>query len=50
VELEHTEEDYTEVERVLAEILEVIRTGVFPAGTAWKARCRDCCYRNICIQ
>jgi len=50
VELEHTEEDYAAVRRVLAEILEVIQTGVFPPATAWKARCRDCCYRNICIQ
>lgn len=50
VELEHTEEDYAAVRRVLAEILEVIQTGVFPPATAWKARCRDCCYRNICVQ
>jgi CRISPR-associated exonuclease Cas4 len=50
VELTHTEEDYDTVRRVLAEILEVIRTGVFPPATKWKARCRDCCYRNICIQ
>ncbi len=50
IELEHTEADYAEVRRVLAEILEVIRTGVFPPATTWKARCRDCCYRNICMQ
>jgi CRISPR-associated exonuclease Cas4 len=50
VELEHTEEDYAAVRRVLAEVLEVIRAGVFPPATAWKARCRDCCYRNICVQ
>jgi CRISPR-associated exonuclease Cas4 len=50
VELEHTEEDYAKVRRTLAEILEVIRTGLFPRATACKARCRDCCYRNICIQ
>jgi CRISPR-associated exonuclease Cas4 len=50
VELEHTEEDYAAVRQILAEILEVIQTGVFPPATAWKARCRDCCYRNICVQ
>jgi CRISPR-associated exonuclease Cas4 len=49
-ELEHTAEDYAEVRRILAQILEVIRTGIFPLATAWKARCRDCCYRNICIR
>jgi CRISPR-associated exonuclease Cas4 len=50
VELDHTEADYTEVRGILAEILEVIRLGVFPPATKWKARCSDCCYRNICIQ
>ncbi len=50
VELHHTEEDYLEVRHLLADILEVIRKGVYPAATAWKARCRDCCYRNICVQ
>ena len=50
VELDHTEEDYATVRRVLAEILEVIQAGVFPPATAWRARCRDCCYRNICVQ
>jgi CRISPR-associated exonuclease Cas4 len=50
VELVHTEEDFAEVRRVLAEILEVIQAGLFPEATRWKARCRDCCYRNICVQ
>jgi len=50
VELEHTEEDYAAVRRILAEILEIIQTGVFPPATLWKARCRDGCYRIICIQ
>jgi CRISPR-associated exonuclease Cas4 len=50
VELEFGEADFAEVKAVLAEILSVIRNGVFPAATRWPARCRDCCYRNICIQ
>jgi CRISPR-associated exonuclease Cas4 len=50
VELEHTDADYAEVRRILAEILEVIQRGVFPLATTWKARCRDCCYRNICVR
>jgi CRISPR-associated exonuclease Cas4 len=49
VELEHSEEDYAEVRQTLRAILEVIQTGVFPRATTWKARCRDCCYRNICV-
>jgi CRISPR-associated exonuclease Cas4 len=50
VELEHSAEEYAQLEQILAEILEVIRTGALPQATPWKARCRDCCYRNICIQ
>jgi CRISPR-associated exonuclease Cas4 len=50
IELEHTEDDYAEVRQILNEILEVIQVGVFPRATTWKARCRDCCYRNICVQ
>jgi CRISPR-associated exonuclease Cas4 len=50
VELEHSEADYAEAEEVLREVLEVIQTGLFPRATSSKARCRDCCYRNICIQ
>jgi len=50
VELEHTPSDFAETERIVAEVLAVIQTGQFPSATRWKARCRDCCYRNICIQ
>jgi CRISPR-associated exonuclease Cas4 len=50
VELTLSQEDFAEAMRVLREIREVIETGVFPEPTAWKARCADCCYRNICIQ
>jgi CRISPR-associated exonuclease Cas4 len=50
VTLEHTEADCVEARAVLQEVLAVIQTGIFPAGTSYKARCRDCCYRNICIQ
>jgi CRISPR-associated exonuclease Cas4 len=50
VELEYTEADFAEAREVVAEILDVIRTGIFPRATSWKARCADCCYRNICIK
>jgi CRISPR-associated exonuclease Cas4 len=50
VTLEHTEEDYAQARAVVAEVLRVIQTGEFPRATKWKGRCRDCCYRNICIQ
>jgi CRISPR-associated exonuclease Cas4 len=50
VELEHTDQDFAEAQDVVAEVLAVIRTGMLPRATACKARCRDCCYRNICVQ
>jgi CRISPR-associated exonuclease Cas4 len=50
VPLEFTEADFAEVRAVVAEVLSVIQSGSFPAATRWKARCADCCYRNICIQ
>ncbi len=50
VPIEFRDADFSEAEVILREILEVIQTGRFPRATAWKARCRDCCYRNICIQ
>ena len=50
VTIEFSDADFFEAEGILREILAVIQTGCFPQGTSWKARCRDCCYRNICIQ
>ena len=50
VELAHTEEDYAEARQVVAEVLEVIQTGIFPRATTCRARCSDCCFRNICIK
>jgi len=50
VTLEHTEADFEEAKQIVAEVLAVIQTGRFPRATSWKARCRDCCYRNICVQ
>ena len=50
VPIEFSDADFAEAEAVLREILQVIQTGCFPRATSWKARCRDCCYRNICIK
>lgn len=50
VPMEHGEADYEEARQILKEVLDIIQTGLFPRATAWKARCRDCCYRNICIR
>src|SRR5207249_4808452 len=50
VEVSHGSAERAEARRVVAEILDVIQTGRLPEATPWKARCRDCCYRNICIR
>jgi CRISPR-associated exonuclease Cas4 len=50
VTLDHTDADFAEARRVVAEVLAVIKTGRFPRATLWRARCRDCCYRSICIR
>ena len=34
----------------VAEIVDVIQRGHFPKATSCKARCFDCCYRNLCVQ
>ena len=50
VAIEFSDADILEAESVIRETLEVIQTGRFPLATTCKARCRDCCYRNICLQ
>jgi len=50
VPIEFSDVDFLRAETVLREILDVIQNGSFPRATRCKARCRDCCYRNICIQ
>src|SRR5206468_2454965 len=50
VTLEFSEVDFDEAREIVREVLEVIQRGIFPKATRWKARCADCCYRNICIK
>lgn len=50
VEVPHTDADKLQAKRLLAETLAVIRGEVYPDATRYKARCRDCCYRNVCLQ
>ena len=50
VTIEYGAEDRSEAKTVVAEILTIIQNGIFPPATRWKARCPDCCYRNICIK
>jgi CRISPR-associated exonuclease Cas4 len=38
-----------EITRHIDEIFTTIITGKLPKRTPYKVRCRDCCYRNICV-
>lgn len=50
VEIPLGEPEYARARAALAEALAVIREGHFPPATRWQGRCRDCCYRNLCVR
>jgi CRISPR-associated exonuclease Cas4 len=50
VEIPFTEKSFAEAQRVVQEVIAVIQEGYLPPATRRRARCGDCCYRNICIQ
>ncbi len=41
--------DYSKVNYIINEIVDIIVKGYFPKRTKYKRRCLDCTYRNICI-
>jgi len=43
-----TEKMYAELDRIISGLLDIIQKGLYPKPTKYKARCADCCYRNIC--
>ncbi|MBM7624063.1 CRISPR-associated protein Cas4 [Sporohalobacter salinus] len=45
-----TKNDFKKVKKVLEEIIQIIKKGYYPKSTSYQKRCRDCCYRNICIK
>jgi len=48
IEVPITEVMYSELDNIIGEFLSVAQRGVYPKPTKYKARCGDCCYRNIC--
>lgn len=42
--------DYESLVTKIETILNIINKGFFPKGTRDKAKCMDCCYRNVCIK
>lgn len=49
-EIEYSKSDKEKALKDLKIIHKIINTGYFPKATSSKAKCLDCCYRNICIK
>lgn len=45
-----TPEDKQESLRIVSEVFDIIINETFPKATKTKAKCEDCCYRNICVK
>lgn len=43
-----TEKMYAELDKIISGLLDIIQKGLYPKPSKYKARCADCCYRNIC--
>lgn len=41
--------DFDFARRIVAEVLTIIQTGYYPKATGSRAKCTDCCYKNICV-
>ncbi len=50
MEVEITNKMYDNLEKIMAGMQKIITTGYYPKPTRYKARCRDCTYKNICEQ
>ncbi|GBC60653.1 CRISPR-associated protein Cas4 [Desulfonema ishimotonii] len=50
VEVAITEKMYAELDGIIRDLRRIIRRGFYPEPTKYRARCGDCCYRNICEQ
>lgn len=48
IEVSITEQMYSELDKIISGLLNIIQKGLYPKPTKYKARCPDCCYRNIC--
>lgn len=48
-EIVYTEKDFDHARSTVAKICDIIVKGYYPGKTRWRARCTDCCYKNICV-
>lgn len=47
--VEFAKEDFKKAIDILTAIIDISRTGLLPKRTRHQRRCRDCCYKNICV-
>jgi len=50
VEIEITQKMYAELDKIVRDLANIIQKGFYPESAKHKAKCADCCYRNICEQ
>jgi CRISPR-associated exonuclease Cas4 len=43
-----TERMSSNLDSIMRDLADVVQKGVYPEPTKYRARCGDCCYRNIC--
>jgi len=48
VEVPITESMYLKLIEIIADLVNIVCKGIYPPPTSYKARCLDCCYKNIC--
>ena len=48
VEVPIEDKDFAELDKIRSGLIDVIVKCKYPEPTKYKARCPDCCYRNIC--
>ena len=48
VEVSITPHMYVDLDKIIGDLLNIVQKGIYPKPTKYKARCNDCCYRNIC--
>lgn len=48
-EIEYKERDFKYAGSTLDEIFRIIQRGFYPKKTKGRAKCLDCCYKNICV-
>ena len=49
IEIVLTSEKEKEVKAIIDAIFSIMESETIPSRTRYRSRCKDCCYRNICV-